>query len=72
MGTGLQVTGQKPGRTRAEAATRARLLSASMLAGAMAVALATVLVLVWLVLGSTLGQVVLQPEPTVEGRDLTA
>jgi hypothetical protein len=41
-----------------------------MLAGAMAVALATVLVLVWLVLGSTLGQVVLHPEPTAGGREL--
>jgi hypothetical protein len=41
-----------------------------MLAGAMAIALATVLVLVWLVLGSTLGQVVLHTEPTVEARYL--
>jgi hypothetical protein len=42
-----------------------------MLAGAMAIVLATVIVLVWLALGSTLGKVVLHAEPTVEGRVLT-
>jgi hypothetical protein len=42
-----------------------------MLAGAMAIVLATVIVLVWLVLSSTLGQVVLHAEPTAEARVAT-